>query len=129
LIKSVAIENKVDPALLAAMVEVESKFNPTAVSKTGAMGLMQLMPPTARELGVKNPFSPEESLKGGARYIKQLLDDYNGDVNKALAAYNYGPGNLKRSNILPLETRAYVNNVLKARTKYLAQASTTPGMV
>lgn len=109
-----------DPQLVDAVVRAESNYNPDAVSSAGAQGLMQLMPATAQEMGVSNPFDAEQNIAGGCRYLRQMLDRYGGDTDKALAAYNWGPGNLDRSQggNLPQETRTYL-----ARIKsYLQQA-------
>lgn len=105
----------VDPRLLEALVSVESSFNPRAVSGAGALGLAQLMPGTARALGIQDPFDPEQSLVGGARYLKQMLSQF-GDVRTALAAYNAGPGAVSRFQGIPPypETRRYVERVLSA---------------
>jgi hypothetical protein len=106
----------IDPALVKAVVKAESNFNHTAVSKAGAQGLMQLMPRTAKEMGVEDPFDPLQNIWGGARYLKRMLDRHGGNINKALAAYNWGPGNLERHGYggnLPGETRRYIEVVNK----------------
>ena len=100
--------------LLDAVVWTESRYNPLAVSKAGAGGLGQLMPGTARDLGVSNRFDPAENLEGAARYLRQMLDEF-GVVHLALAAYNAGPGAVKRARGIPRngETPSYVRNVLR----------------
>jgi len=103
--------------LVRAVIQVESAFNPKAVSDKGAMGLMQLMPATARELGVTDPFNPEQNIRGGVTYLKQLLTRYDQKVELALAAYNAGIGNVeKHGNTVPpfKETQNYVNKITKA---------------
>lgn len=102
----------VESALVKAVIKVESAGNPQAVSPAGAQGLMQLMPNTAAELGVTHPFDPVQNIMGGTRYLRQLLDRYQGDIRLALAAYNWGMGNLeKRPNALPKETQSYIFKV------------------
>jgi len=113
-ITSAATANGIDPALLAGLVKQESGFNPNAGSGAGARGLTQLMPGTASGLGVSNVLDPVQSLNGGAKYLKQQLDAFGGDVTKALAAYNAGPGAVDRAGGVPpyAETQAYVRDVI-----------------
>jgi soluble lytic murein transglycosylase-like protein len=108
-----AARHNVDPNLVRAVIKVESNFNSNAVSRKGAMGLMQLMPSTARSLKVKNPFDPEQNLDAGVRHLKQLLENYGGDVNLTLAAYNAGAGAVARSSGVPhfAETQNYVRRI------------------
>jgi soluble lytic murein transglycosylase-like protein len=102
------------PNLLKAVARVESNFRPHVVSRAGAMGIMQLMPGTANGLGVTDPFDPEQNIMGGARYLRQLLDRFNGDLRVALSAYNGGQGRVGRNGnqVLPF-TENYVANVLR----------------
>jgi soluble lytic murein transglycosylase-like protein len=104
-----------DPDLVLAVVAVESNFEPGAVSKKGAQGLMQLMPGTAGDLGVKDALDPATNLDGGARYLQALLKLYRGDLRKALAAYNAGPGAVARHGGVPpyRETQEYVRKVMR----------------
>ena len=108
-----AARHNVDPNLVRAVVKVESNFNSNAISRKGAMGLMQLMPKTARMLKVKNPFDPEQNVDAGVRHLKSLLESYNGDVNLTLAAYNAGEGAVRRSAGVPhiAETQDYVRRI------------------
>jgi len=108
-----AARHNVDPNLVRAVIKVESNFNSNAVSRKGAMGLMQLMPATARQLKVKNPFDPEQNVDAGVRHLKQLVESYGGDVNLTLAAYNAGSGAVARSAGIPrfAETQNYVRRI------------------
>lgn len=114
----------VDPSLVHAIIKVESAFNPLAVSRKGAMGLMQLMPQTALNMNVKNTFSPDENIEGGVRYLRYLLDKYEGNLSLTLAAYNSGEGSVNRWGTVPpfKETQDYVKKIL---TLYNGHGRTT----
>src|SRR5581483_6225661 len=118
--------------LVRALVKVESNFNPNAVSRKGAMGLMQLMPQTARQMKLSNPFNPEENIDAGVRHLKDLLDNYGGDVRLSLAAYNAGMGAVARSSGIPryAEARNYVKRITElyggSGSTYFSGASHDP---
>ncbi|MDR2461383.1 MAG: lytic transglycosylase domain-containing protein [Deltaproteobacteria bacterium] len=125
IIKRVGEALDLDPALIKAVVKTESNYNPNAVSHAGAKGLMQLMPRTAKEMGVQDPFDPLQNIWGGAKYLKRMLERQGGNLNKALAAYNWGPGNLARNgygNNMPQETRRYIEVVNRNYKKYQKQS-------
>jgi len=112
MISSAAKNHGLDAKLIEAVIQTESDFNPDAVSPVGAQGLMQLMPGTAADLGVKDPFDAQENIEAGSRYLKQLVDRYDGDIGLALAAYNWGMGNLERHpERMPQETINYVAKI------------------
>jgi soluble lytic murein transglycosylase-like protein len=114
LVREYAARHALRPDLVRAVIQVESGFDPRARSPKGAMGLMQLMPDTARELGVNDPYDPADNIRGGTKYLRQLLDRFDGDEELALAAYNAGPGAVARygRQIPPYrETREYVKKV------------------
>ncbi|MEW5768007.1 MAG: lytic transglycosylase domain-containing protein [bacterium] len=114
LINTYAQKYNLDSALIEAVINTESDFNPEAVSPKGALGLMQLMPATVRELGVTNPFDPAQNIEGGTRYLRSLLDEFKGDLPLALAAYNAGAKTVKEQGGIPpfKETQDYVKKVL-----------------
>jgi hypothetical protein len=114
IVKEKAAKYEMDPSLIHAVIKAESNGNPYAVSRKGAKGLMQLMPTTANDLQVRNPFDPEENIDGGTRYLKYLIEKFNGDLTLALAAYNAGPKTVEKTGTVPsiTETRQYVKRVL-----------------
>ncbi len=120
IISKAAGRYQVDPALIQAIIMAESGYNPNARSKKGARGLMQLMPATARSLGVEDSYDPEDNIDGGVRYFKKLLDRFEGDVSLALAAYNAGSRYVRKYNGVPpfRATRIYIKKVLQYHEKY-----------
>lgn len=120
IIQKAADLNGVDPALVKAIIMAESGFNPHAVSKSGARGLMQLMPTTAKALGVKDSFNPEHNIRGGVRYFRQLMDRFGGDTELALAAYNAGSTRVRSYNGVPpfKATRYYIRKVFEYYEAY-----------
>jgi soluble lytic murein transglycosylase-like protein len=120
LIQEAADTYKLDPAMIRAVMQTESAFNAMAVSPVGALGLMQLMPDVAEELGVTDPMDPRQNIMGGSLYLRRLLDTHKGDVKLALASYNAGPGNVAKYNAVPpfKETRNYIKRI----TGLLAEA-------
>lgn len=112
-------QKRVSASLVRALIENESGYHTRAVSRKGAMGLMQLMPSLAREYNVRDPFDPVENIRAGVSHLKSLLDEYNGDYKKALAAYNAGKGAVKQYNGIPdfNETKEYVKNVINSYLK------------
>ena len=118
-----AIRYQVDPALVKAIIMAESGYNPRAISKKGAKGLMQLMPKTAQDLGVEDSFNPQQNISGGVRYFKQLMNRFNGDFKLALAAYNAGSTTVRRYKGVPpfKATKHYIKKVFKYYQLYKNQ--------
>lgn len=111
LIDQAAARHGVDPSLVRAVVQAESDFDPACQSPAGAMGLMQLMPETAGDLGVSDPYDPAQNIDAGTRYLSMMLERFGGDEAKALAAYNWGPSNVESGGRYPSETRNYLRKV------------------
>jgi soluble lytic murein transglycosylase-like protein len=128
LIEQAAARNGVDPAVLHGLIQQESGFDPHATSSAGALGLTQLMPGTAASLGVTEPLDPAQSIEGGAHYLGEMLRDFGGDTEKALAAYNAGPGAVQRYDGVPpyAETQQYVSKVLGYAAEY---RQSTPAVI
>ncbi len=120
LITKYSAQNNLDPDFVKAVIKQESGFNSTAKSHCGAMGLMQLMPATASSLGVHNPYDPEQNIAGGTKYLKGLMDRFEGSKELALAAYNAGPGAVKKYGGIPpyKETQNYVKNIISSYQNY-----------
>ncbi len=125
LVEQTADRHKVDPQLVHAIIRAESEYNPNAISRKGAMGLMQLIPATAQRFGVDNPFDPRQNIEGGVNYLKYLLELFRGDLTLSLAAYNAGEHSVLRSGRIPAfaETRDYIRKVTRF---YGSGSSLTP---
>ena len=129
-IKEASQSHNVHPALIAAVIHAESNFNPRARSHAGAAGLMQINPPTRRYLRLRNVYCPRQNVNAGTRYLRELMDRFDGDVVLALAAYNAGPGAVSRYDGVPpyRETRAYVKKVLAYYDRYRSSFISNPLM-
>ncbi len=114
MVQETAEKHRVDPALVRAIIRAESNWNPSAISRKGALGLMQLIPGTAERFGVGDAFNPQQNLEGGVRYLRTLLERYNGDLNRSLAAYNAGERAVDRARGVPRipQTRSYVQRIM-----------------
>lgn len=132
IIERTSEKHGVDPMLVHAVISAESGFNESAVSSKGAMGLMQLMPSTAAQLGVYNPYNPEQNVDAGVRYLRHLIDRFGGDYRLAVAAYNAGPGSVEKYGGVPPipETRRFVEKVFsRYRGKNLSKSSGGKGTI
>ena len=127
-ILSAAGDNQIDPDLIKAVIKVESNFDTDAVSIAGAMGLMQLMPATALDLDVRNPFDPKENIQAGTRFLSQLVDRFDGDIRLGLAAYHAGESRVLRyGNVPPIkQTQRYVKRVLETYATYQKETAKRP---
>ena len=126
LLRMHARENRLPESLVLAVAQAESNFLPHRISSTGAMGIMQLMPYTAKDMGVDDPFNPTDNIRGGTKYLRYLWNRYRGNLEKIAAAYNWGPGRVskhKRLRSLPNETRHYVKRVLQLEKRFRQRAS------
>ncbi len=128
LVEQTASRHQIDPQLVHAIIKVESEYDPRAVSRKGAMGLMQLIPETAQRFGVANPFNPKENIEGGVSYLKHLLDLFRGDLSLSLAAYNAGEAAVQRFGGIPsfAETQNYVRKVTDIYQSVSPQSGTYP---
>jgi soluble lytic murein transglycosylase len=120
IIERYALANRLEKALVKAVIKAESDYNPRALSSKGAQGMMQLIPETAREMKVVDPFDPEDNIRGGTRYLRKMLDLFNGNTDLAIAAYNAGPGAVRQHGGIPpyTETRNYVQRVKRFLQAY-----------
>jgi soluble lytic murein transglycosylase len=114
IINKKSMKYKIEPSIIKAVITAESNWDHRAISNKGAMGLMQLMPDTARDMQISNPYDPEQNIEAGTRYLRFLLNKFDGDLNLALAAYNAGPGKVEKSGGIPpfRETKKYVRKVI-----------------
>lgn len=123
IIERAARKYGVEASLIKAMIKMESDFNPNDVSSSGAVGLMQLMPATAKSLGVIDSYDPEQNIMGGTKYIAQKLKDYNGNVELALSAYNAGSGTVKKYGGVPPQCKLYISKILSYKEAYEVAAA------
>lgn len=131
-VQKAASKYDIDSALINAVIKTESNGNHRAISRKGAIGLMQLMPTTANDMNVRNPFNPEENIEGGTKYLRAMIEKFNGDLTLALAAYNAGPGTVEKYRSVPpiSETRDYVRKVYslyKGRQNYTTTGISAKG--